>query len=240
MPRFFVENLREVTVIEGTSAHHIIKSLRMREGEKIALCNMQGMEGEGKISEISEDKVTVTLGEIRPSLSEPNLKITLYVAFPKGDKAEFIIQKAVELGAVSIVFTDTERCVAKPDNVSFEKKLQRFRKISAEAAGQSQRGIIPTIFGIIPFKEAIAEMKKTDSAFMLYEGNCPPMRGEIKKDMKTLSLFTGSEGGFSEAEVSFAKENNITPVSLGKRILRCETAPLAALSAVLFFVGDMD
>lgn len=240
MPRFFVDSLSENISLTGENAKHILKALRMKKGEEITLCDGAGFEGKGEISEIFADSLIVNLHGIAPSESEPNLKITLYISYPKGDKTDFIVQKAVELGAFSLVFVNTEFCVAKPKPSDYEKKISRLQKIAQEAAGQSGRGIIPEIKGIISLKEAITEMKQFDEAFMLYEGSCPSLKGELRANSKTMALFTGCEGGFSKKEVDLCINSGIKPVSLGKRILRCETAPIATLAAILFFSGNME
>ena len=240
MPRFFVDELCETTVIYGEDANHIARSLRMRVGEHLTLCDGNCGEAQGEIVSLSPDAVTVRLGQRMPSQSEPALRLSLYIALPKGDKADWMVQKCVELGAHELIFVLTERCISRPDKKEGEKKIARLQRIANEAAGQSGRGILPRVEGILPFGEALARMGGQANSFLLYEGECQPLRAQPSPDIKQLSLFTGCEGGFSPDEVRRCIESSVLPASLGKRILRCETAPVAATSAVMFYCGQMD
>ena len=233
MPRFFVNELSETTVLYGEDAAHIAKSLRMRVGERLTLCDGACNEAEGEIISLSPDAVTVRLGQPEHSQSEPSLRLTLYIALPKGDKAELIVQKCVELGAHALVFVLTARCISRPDQKESQKKITRLQRIANEAAGQSGRGMLPIVEGVVTFEEALRRMQ-SEHAFLLYEGECAPLRTQLDCGSTQLSLFTGSEGGFDPAEVRRCVEAGIRPASLGKRILRCETAPIAATAAVLF------
>ncbi|MBP1556374.1 MAG: 16S rRNA (uracil(1498)-N(3))-methyltransferase [Oscillospiraceae bacterium] len=240
MPRFFVSELLPLTVITGDDARHISKSLRMTAGESLTLCDGNSNEADGVIESLSADAVSVRLGATTVSAAEPQTKVSLYIAFPKGDKAELIVQKSVELGASEIVFLLTSRCISRPKANDADKKISRLQKIADEAAKQCGRGILPKVRGILSFEQALAEMESFDCALTLYEGGCPPMRASLPEKGKRIALLTGSEGGFSIDEIEKAKEFGVLPVSLGKRILRCETAPIAALSAVMFSLGEMD
>lgn len=240
MPRFFVEQLSPLTVITGDDARHISRSLRMTAGESITLCDGNSNEAQGVIESLSADAVSVRLGQTTVSAAEPKTKVSLYIAFPKGDKAELIVQKSVELGAGEMVFLLTSRCISRPKQADAAKKIARLQKISDEAAKQCGRGILPQVRGILSFEDALREMSGFDCALTLYEGECPPLRASLPQKGKRIALLTGSEGGFSPQEIEEEKNAGILPVSLGKRILRCETAPIAALSAVMFALGEMD
>lgn len=240
MGKFFVPSLNPVVRIDGELFRHIAKSLRMKPGEKITLCDGEGNDGFGVIDEVAGDFLTVNIQRQEKSLSEPSTKVGLFIAWPKGDKADLIVQKAVEIGACSITFLMSEFCVSKPKEADHSKKISRLQKIALEASTQSGRGIIPPVRGILPFVEGLKEMQKYEKPFMLYEGDCSSMRKSLEDPVGSYALLTGPEGGFSPTEVRMCQESGILPVSLGKRILRCETAPLAALSALLFFLGDMD
>ena len=240
MGKFFVPSLDSHVRIEGELFRHIAKSLRMKPGEKIVLCDGEGNDGFGIIDEVAGDFLTVNIQRQEKSLSEPNTKVGLFVAWPKGDKADLIVQKAVEIGACSITFLMSEFCVSKPRESDYSKKISRLQKIALEASTQSGRGIIPSVRGILPFVEGLKEMQKYEKPFMLYEGECPSMRKSLESPKGSYALLTGPEGGFSSDEVRLCMQSGIPPVSLGRRILRCETAPLTALSALLFFLGDMD
>lgn len=240
MPRFFVDELSPLTVITGDDARHICKSLRMTAGESLTLCDGNSNEADGVIESLSADAVSVRLGKTKISAAEPDTKVTLYIACPKGDKAELIVQKSVELGANEIVLLLTSRCISRPKPNDAEKKISRLQKIADEAAKQCGRGILPRVRGILSLEQALAEMQKFDAKFTLYEGECPSMRASLPQRGSRIALLTGSEGGFSAEEIALAKEYGVLPVSLGKRILRCETAPIAALSAVMFSLCEMD
>lgn len=236
MPRFFCENINgNVFSLAGDDAKHISKVLRFKEGDELTLSNMQGTDYKAIIEEITSDEITGKVLSSFPCENEPNLKLRLYMAIPKGDKAELIVQKAVELGAYEVIFIMTHRCVSKPDDKSFAKKLERYNKISLEAAKQSQRGIIPQIKGILSYKQTFDEIKQNDSkAILFYENSTSPLKKILEPINDDISIIIGSEGGFEQEEVDFALLQNAQIASLGKRILRCETAPLAAISAIMF------
>lgn len=239
MPRFFVnEKPQQTYTVTGEDAFHIGRSLRMRTGDEITLCH-NGEDFFCVIEKITEKEVFVNVKASEKSKTEPSVRLTLYQAMPKADKLEIIIQKAVELGADRIVPVLTDRCVSRPDEKSFSKKLLRYQKISESAAKQSGRGIIPSVSGILSFKQAVAEMKQSDIALVCYEKGGISLN-EAKLDTKSsIALFVGSEGGFEEKEIAFCKENGIAAVGLGARILRCETAPLAAISIIMNLTGNI-
>lgn len=240
MPRFFVESLSDTVVLAGEDARHISRSLRMRAGESLTLCDGRGNEAEGTIVSFSADAVSVRLGEFYPSESEPKTEVSLYLAVSKGDKLELVVQKAVEIGAAEIVLLLTSRCISRPKGPDAEKKVARLQKIALEAAKQSGRGRVPAVRGILSFSQALDEMEQFPASFTLYEGECPPLRAQLPGAPCKTALLIGSEGGFSPDEIAGARARSVRPASLGPRILRCETAPLAALSALLFAMGDLD
>ena len=239
MPRFFVDNITETTEIIGADAAHISRSLRMRVDDDIVLCDKTGYDFLCKIESFTESSVFCRLIEKVPSISEPNIKLTLYQALPKLDKFETIIQKSVELGVTKIVPVITARCVSRPDEKGFFKKLDRYEKISLEAAKQSGRGIVPEITGIINYKTAISEMKDSDIGLICYEKGGEILNNVGLSAKKSVSVLVGSEGGFDSSEAEYAKNNGIIPVTLGNRILRCETAPLAVMSIIMNLTGNM-
>ena len=235
MPRFFCENIGENSaVITGEDAKHISKVLRMRVGEELTLCDTKGTDYICSISTISPDEICLDILQRQPSLTEPNVFVKLYQGIPKGDKAEFIIQKAVELGVGEITFFDSSRCVAKIDQKSMDKKITRFQRIAYEAAKQCGRGIIPQIRPVLTFKQAVTEMLACDLPIMLYENSTAPLKQTLSTPAKTISVMVGPEGGFSPEEADFAKSQGCFSLSLGKRILRCETAPIAALAVIMY------
>ena len=239
MPRFFTNVLDEDDLkITGDDARHIGRSLRMRIGEAVTLCCC-GIDYNCIISSISDESVRLELVEALPCASEPNVRITLFQAVPKADKLEFIVQKAVELGVSRIVPFVSRRCVSKPSEADFSKKLTRLQKISREASKQSGRGIIPQIMPVMTLKQAASEMKKLDLCMILYEEGGRKFSEVDFLGKQNIGVVIGSEGGFDKEEVDLAQESGALPVWLGKRILRCETAPVTALSIIMFLTKNM-
>lgn len=239
MPRFFVDDVScGQLVITGDDARHIALSLRMRVGEEITVCG-GGLDARCALTSITPDEVCCKVLDTSPSAGEPSLKLRLYQALPKGEKAEFIVQKAIELGAAEINFMLTERCIARPDGKSFAKKLIRYNKIALGAAQQSGRGIVPEVRGLLTLGEAADEAAECDSTVWCYEkGGCAFSEVGLK-DGSTAALIIGSEGGFSDGEAEYLSGRGIKPVSMGTRILRCETAPIAAMAIMMNLTGNM-
>ncbi len=240
MPRFFVEHADpDRIVITGEDAHHIGRSLRMRTGEQLTVC-AEGMDYECEITRITESEVYLQPLSVRSCAAEPDVKVTLYQAIPKQDKLAEIVQKAVELGACEIVPVLTARCVARPSAADFEKKRQRLQKIAASAAKQSGRGIIPTVAPMLTWKQALQSMQAQDISVMLYEAEGGVRFGEVPLEgKKRIGLFIGSEGGISAEEAQQAVEAGLHRVWLGSRILRCETAPTAAISILMYLTKNL-
>ena len=178
--------------------------------------------------------------ERRESVSEPAVQVSVYMAFPKADKLEHVIQKATELGVYEIVAFPSARCVSKPDEKSLKKKLERWQKIAASAAEQSGRGRIPRVVILPSFAEALKRGGETDLPMMFYENEqATTLHMALNSgEWKTAALLTGPEGGLEEKEVAQAMAAGWKVCTLGKRILRCETAPLCALSAVMYAAGE--
>jgi len=239
LPRFFTSNIGDGRiVIDGADANHIGRTLRMRPGDAVTVCDGTGTDYACVIETIRPDFVELTIESSAPSLSEPAVAVHLFVGMPKADKAEHIVQKAVELGAASVNFFDCRFCVSKP--ADFDKRRVRLERVALEAAKQSGRGKIPEIGGLLKFDEMLAAVKKTDLPILFYEGGGESLRGILERPFDTCALITGPEGGFSAEEVEKAKAAGIVTATLGPRILRCETAPLCAASAVLFQKGALD
>lgn len=245
MARFFIAASNifgGVAYLNAEEAEHI-RVLRIRSGETFTVCDGNGNDYVCRLGEKTSDGISAEILETLPSTGEPGVECTVYAALPKGDKAETIIQKSVELGAASIVFFPSARCVSRPSEASLISKLGRWQKIAAEAAKQSGRGRIPTVSALSSFVLAMDEAAKTDLPLFLYEDEQGlSLRAAIegKPDAKTVSVVTGPEGGFEKEEVEAAKQAGLLSVSLGKRILRCETAPLAALTAVMLMSGNLE
>ena len=240
MPRFFVEKIPgSQAVISGPDAKHISRVLRMRVGEAITLCDQQGYDYSGVVSELSNTSVLVNITGKYPSKSEPSVCVHLFQAMPKSDKMEWIVQKSVELGVSEITPVFTKRCVSRPDEKSMQKKLERYQKISLEAAKQSGRACVPVVYKAVPLQEALSQMQESILSLCFYERAELPLKDTLSGAFQSVSILIGSEGGFEEWEAEQANEAGCRLVSLGPRILRCETAPLAALSAIMYASGNL-
>jgi len=189
---------------------------------------------------VSSSEVELEVAERRASRTEAAVKVSVYMAFPKADKLEHVIQKATELGAYEIVAFPSGRCISKPDDKSLKKKLERWQKIAASAAEQSGRGVIPEVIALPSYTAALERAVKADKALMFYENeHATTLRMALEDgSFYTVSLLTGPEGGLEEKEVEQARKAGLQVCTLGRRILRCETAPLCALSAVMYAAGE--
>ena len=239
MPRFFVDTVAQDTaVIVGDDAAHIAKSLRMRVGEALTVCDGAGFDYACEIAAIMPGEVTLRVVEKMPSGSEPSVRVTLYQGLPKSDKMEWIIQKAVETGVTEIVPVEMARSIAKIDKNN-DRKQQRWQRIAAEAAGQSGRGILPTVSSPLTFAEAAKRMAN-ERTLVFYEGGGKPVSALVGAADEAVSIVIGPEGGFAPEEVALLCQNGAETATLGPRILRCETAPIAALTLIMGFTGNMD
>ncbi len=239
MTRFFAsqeEMSGERILLTGENAQHA-KVLRLKPGETVLVCDGDGQECLCQISSTDPWELLVT--ERRASQSEAAVRVSVYMAFPKADKLEHVIQKATELGAYEIVAFPSARCVSRPDEKSLKKKLERWQKIAASAAEQSGRGRIPQVVALKSFSEALSRACQAEKVLMFYEHEeALTLKTALTGAYRTVSLLTGPEGGLEEGEVSQARAAGMQVCTLGKRILRCETAPLCALSAVMYDSGE--
>ena len=242
MTRFFVDPSQmdaQFITLTGDNAAHA-KVLRLKNGEQVLVCDGNGSECLCTISDISNDQVSLVVSHMQQSDSEASVRVSIYMAFSKGDKLEHVIQKATELGAYEIVAFPSARCVSKPDEKSLKKKMERWQKIAASAAEQSGRGCIPQVVVQPSYAQALQRAAAADKAILFYENEkATTLHMSLSNGTyKTVSLLTGPEGGLESAEVEKAKEYGLEICTLGKRILRCETAPLCALSAVMYHCGE--
>lgn len=239
MPRFFSGEAPFENSINlyGDDARHIGRSLRMRLGDVITVC-YDKVDYSCRILKISDEVINLEVIDESPSL-EPDIELTLYQAVPKLDKLELIVQKATELGAVRIVPVMTARCVSRPDSKQFAKKRERLERIALEAAKQSGRGIIPEVMDIITLDECIDQMKGLDLGLICYEKGGKPLNSFNYPKGGKIGVLIGSEGGFDEKEAKMCADAGISPVWLGARILRCETAPISAISIIMNLTGNM-
>jgi 16S rRNA (uracil1498-N3)-methyltransferase len=240
--RFFVtpeEMQPDFLVLTGENARHA-KVLRLKNGEDVLVCDGQGNECLCTVSDVSEGQISLVVRHRQSSETEAAVKVSVYMAFPKADKLEHVIQKATELGVYEIVAFPSARCVSRPDDKSLKKKLERWQKIAASAAEQSGRGLVPQVLVLPSYAKALERAAQADKAILFYEnedGRTLHMSLE-EGSWNTVSLLTGPEGGLEASEVEKAREAGLEVCTLGKRILRCETAPLCALSAVMYHAGE--
>ncbi len=242
MTRFFVtpeELNRTEIILTGENAAHA-KVLRLKEGEQALICDGAGRECLCSVFSCGAGEIVLKAGTLRQCESEAAVKASIYMAFPKADKLEHVIQKATELGAYEIVAFPSARCVSRPDDQSLRKKLERWQKIAASAAEQSGRGRVPQVVLLKRYEDALQRAITADKAILFYENeHATTLRMALERQtFSSISLLSGPEGGFEETEVARAKEIGLDICTLGKRILRCETAPLCALSAVMYATGE--
>ncbi len=246
MPRFFLSGGSNVAggtaLIAGEDAKHV-KVLRLRIGDRLILCDGKGTDYHCSVTRMSGESVECEVFESKPCIAEPSVKVQILVGLPKGDKAETIIQKCVESGADEIWFFPSERCVMKLRAGTEDKKLERFQKIAEEAAKQSGRGIIPRVGLLKDIAEAFNRANATDLPLFMYEtGERQTLREAVEsaENIRTAAIITGPEGGFEPFEAELARRVGLRICSMGPRIFRCETAPVAALSALMYATGNMD
>ena len=242
MTRFFVtpgEMLPDFLVLTGENARHA-RVLRLKNGEDVLVCDGQGNECLCTVSDVSEGQISLVVRHRQKSAAEATVRVSVYMAFPKGDKLEHVIQKATELGAYEIVAFPSARCVSRPDEKSLKKKQERWQKIAASAAEQSGRGQVPQVLALQSYAQALDRAAKADKAILFYENeDARTLRMSLEEsNWTTVSLLTGPEGGLEPNEVEKARAAGLEVCTLGKRILRCETAPLCALSAVMYQAGE--
>ena len=237
MPKFFIDPSQRVEdkiTILPPDAHHIARSLRMAVGDKITVSDDTGRDFECELVEIRDEYAISQILSEAKSESEPPLDITLFMAYPKSDKLELIIQKAVELGVSAIVPFESSRCIKRPKEDREEKQRARYQRIALEAAKQCGRSKIPRIEKTISFFAALDAAKASDLSLFCYEGGGESLRELLTAagGIKSVSVMIGSEGGFSPEEAELARAKNMSFTTLGRRILRCETAPIFVLSAI--------
>lgn len=240
MPRFFIKTtarIGETLELVGDDAHHISYSLRMAAGEEITVTDGDGASFLCRLQSLDGVRVAAEVLSPLEKTGESPVEVHLFQAYPKSDKLEFIIQKAVELGASAITPFESERCIKRPKADKVEHNLQRQERIAIEAAKQCGRSVLPRVFAPISFEEMLLAASEYPLALF-----CHPDEDTVslqktlslRKDVRRIAIVVGSEGGFSEEEFRKAKEKGLIPTSLGSRVLRCETAPLFLLSAISY------
>ena len=221
--RYFTTEIIENTAfLRGADAHHLAHVMRAKIGETVTLCDGRGTDYACAVRAAAPDCVTLEILSSAPSVSEPGVSVTLYAGYPKQDKQETVIQKAVELGAVRVVPFFSRYCVAAPKKE--EQKNERYRRIALEAAKQSGRGVVPEIAMPMTFAEMLADAVQNDAALFCYEAGGEPLHSRLG-DAKRIGVITGSEGGFSSEEAAAARAAGCVSIGLGPRIPPCGRRP---------------
>ncbi|MBE6916061.1 MAG: 16S rRNA (uracil(1498)-N(3))-methyltransferase [Ruminococcaceae bacterium] len=244
MPRFFVtpDAVSEDQIsIFGADAQHIARVLRMRVGDEITVCDTAGIDYACEILSLSPEQVSLKICFSSPTVAEPSVKVSLFVALSKGDKLDYIVQKAVELGVYDIHLFSSKYCVAKWSTSDATRKTERLSRIAAEAAKQCGRGIIPQVYAPISFSEMCQTAAQYPLPILCYEAErTQSLRCVLESRFcDGISVVIGSEGGFAPEEAEAAMAAGLHSVTLGKRILRCETAPACVLSAIFYHAGEL-
>ena len=242
MTRFFVtpgEMEGDSVILTGENAQHA-KVLRLKAGEQVMVCDGENRECLCSVREVTGREVVLDVLVRQESATEPVVRVSVYMAFPKADKLEHVIQKATELGAYEIVVFPSARCVSRPDEKSLKKKLERWQKIAASAAEQCGRGRIPQVVVLGSYAEALTRSGSAELSILFYENErATTLRMALESGhYGSISILSGPEGGLEEREVEQAKNAGLRICTLGSRILRCETAPLCGLSAIMYAAGE--
>ena len=242
MHRFFIPKpYKQEMQITGRDAHHIIDVLRMAPGDRLQVVADDGVSFVGEVTAVNSNSVTVTAREILRETHEPDVRISLLQGLAKGEKMEFIIQKAVEIGVTDIFPVAMEHSVVVLDSSKAEKKVERWQKIAEAAAKQSKRDSIPVVHEVMTLDQ-ILQKGKWDLLLVAYESeNQVSLKEALQahKEAKTVGVIIGPEGGLSNEEVEAARKQGGIAVSLGRRILRTETAGLVAATAILYETDNL-
>lgn len=242
MARFFMAGTNiagGMAIIKGRDAEHV-RVLRLRPGEDVIICDGKGTDYRCRLVKAEKEQAEAEVLEVVKCPAEPSLKATVLCALPKGDRTDYIIQKSVEAGAEDIFFFQSARCVARPE--SAEKKLERWQRIAEEAAKQSGRGIIPQVGWAKDLAGALdIAIKKELGLFMYETGEREALDAVLDsgRQAQTMAIMTGPEGGFEPFEAELARITGLHICSMGQRILRCETAPIVALTAAMYATGNL-
>ncbi len=246
MPKFFVEPSKisdEIITIDTEDVNHITRVLRMKQGDKVTVCDSAGYDYNAEIFEINKSAVLCKIINKVKSDTEPDLKVILFQGIPKGSKMEYIIQKTTELGISKVIPVSMHRCVSKIENKKDgDKKRDRWQKIAESAAKQSGRGIVPEIESPISFSEAVEKLIECELAFAPFECEEDNSIKNVIRGIegnKTVGFIIGPEGGFSPEEIEKLTKKGIPAVTLGKRILRTETAGEAVVAMLMYEANEL-
>lgn len=244
MQRYFLKNNqfdKDLALITGDDAHHMSRVMRMTIGDQVIVCNEDKSCYYATIKQIKDQEIEVTLDSMIEAQTELPIEVTIAQGLPKGDKFEWVIQKATECGASEFIPLEMERSVVKLDAKKAGKKIERWNKIAKEAAEQSHRQMVPTVTSVQTLKQLLAQASQYDICLFAYEETAK--QGELAQLKQTLStienhkkllVIVGPEGGISEKEEVLLLESGFKPCALGPRILRTETAPIYILSAISY------
>ena len=232
-------------VLRGADAHHLARVMRARPGDTVILCDGNAVEYTATVTGFGQESVEFSVQEGYPSVAEPGVELTLLAGYPKQDKLEQIIKHGVELGAAHIVPFFSRYCVAAPKKE--EQKNERYNRIAFEAAKQCGRGILPDVALPLPnFGAVCRSLDQYDLVLFCYECGGAPLRQLLAEatpadgEKLKIAIITGAEGGFAAEEAEMAEKAGAKTVGLGPRILRCETAPLVVVSAVMTLTGNLE
>ncbi len=245
MARFFMAgtNIKgSRAIILGQDAEHI-QVLRLKPGEDLVICDGRGKDYRCRLVRSDKEEAEAEIVEVTPCRAEPTVEVTVFAGLSKGERADVTVQKCVEAGADSVVFFNCERCVARPDAKGLKNRRERWQRIAQAAAQQAGRGIIPVVGYMDDYVEMLNAAMRRDARLFMYEAgeDRVPLRQALEDagEFRSCSVITGPEGGFTAAEAKMARACGFTLCSMGERILRCETAPLVALSAIMYHSGNL-
>ncbi|RDU35428.1 16S rRNA (uracil(1498)-N(3))-methyltransferase [Neobacillus piezotolerans] len=247
MQRYFVEKMEQNRfILEGDDRFHIVKVMRMGEGDQIICVGPGGRSAVCKIAEITGETIAADVVKWNDGTTELPIRVAIASGLPKGDKLEWIIQKGTEMGAHKFIPFAAARSVVKLDEKKSGKKAERWQKIAKEAAEQSHRNILPEVLAPVDFRALLTESETYDAKLVAYEEESRAGEASVFSDTlskmapgDSLLMIFGPEGGLSEGEVYLLKEHGFKLCGLGPRILRTETAPLYALAAISYHLELM-
>ena len=249
MHRFFIDThqinfIQNRIIIENEDVRHISRVLRLKEKDKVEICDGKNTEYICEIQSVDKNSVSLSIIGKEQSFKEPPIKTVLYQGSPKGDKMNLIIQKTVELGITEIIPVKMKRTIVQFDDKNKQKKVDRWQRVALEAAKQSRRGIVPAVHFPLNFDQALEHSKKNQLNIMPYEnenkkGFRTVMESLNKDNIDKIGIWIGPEGGLAEEEVANAINNGVHLITLGPRILRTETAGFITLSLIMYELGDL-
>lgn len=242
MKRLFVDKkITDTMIITGQDAHHILKVLRYQIGQKLIIVDPEHHVAEAEIIEVEANSFKIKCMATLDADTEPPIEVTLAQCLPKGDKLDFIVQKAVELGAVKVCPIVSENCVVKYDNDKKVKRQQKWQKIAYEASKQCGRTVVPEVMMITSLADFLAGLDSAALLIFCYESEVERSIGSLLSGnaAQKIIVLIGPEGGFTPAEAALCADHGLQAVTLGPRVLRAETAALTALSIIMYQNGDL-